>query len=222
MRLSELIFYLTLEWHAHKSEVKLDRRLAVSQIQVVVPVHVLFKSLFLVDCRLQIVVLFKRLFSVDFVTSVNVSVTVIRDLVFVKTTCLSLQWNLWKANLRNEDVLWNNYKDTSSGPKLLFSVQIALWNEDASVLGTLLARLKGVLISQVSLYKQPGWFLLDLMSILLLFYLFALRSNSPCSKEGEKVTLFFCNSLCTLSYGRALQKCRFMWNHVIERRAAFQ
>jgi hypothetical protein len=63
-----------------------------------------------------------------------------------------LQWNLWIATLRNEDILWN--KDTSSGPKLLFSVQIALWNEDTSELGTLLARPKGVLISQVSLYYQ--------------------------------------------------------------------
>jgi hypothetical protein len=62
---------------------------------------------------------------------------------------LLLQWNLWIATLRNEDILWN--KDTSSGPKLLFSVQIALWNEDTSELGTLLARPKGVLISQVSL-----------------------------------------------------------------------
>jgi hypothetical protein len=41
-----------------------------------------------------------------------------------------VQWNLWIATLRNEDILWN--KDTSSGPKLLFSVQIALWNEDTS------------------------------------------------------------------------------------------
>jgi hypothetical protein len=47
-----------------------------------------------------------------------------------------LQWNLWIATLQNEDILWN--KDTSSGPKLPFSVQIALWNEDTSELGTLL------------------------------------------------------------------------------------
>jgi hypothetical protein len=33
-------------------------------------------------------------------------------------------------------------------------VQIALWNEDASELGTLLARPKGVLISQVLLYQE--------------------------------------------------------------------
>jgi hypothetical protein len=59
-----------------------------------------------------------------------------------------LQWNMWIAALRNEDILWN--EDTSFGPKLLFSVQIALWNEDTSELGTLLARPKGVLISQVS------------------------------------------------------------------------
>jgi hypothetical protein len=39
-----------------------------------------------------------------------------------------LQWNLWITALRNEDILWN--KDTSSGPKLLFRVHIALWNED--------------------------------------------------------------------------------------------
>jgi hypothetical protein len=61
-----------------------------------------------------------------------------------------IQWNLWIATLRNEDILWK--KDTSSGPKLLFSVHIALWNEDTSELETLLARPKGVLISQVSLY----------------------------------------------------------------------
>jgi hypothetical protein len=61
-----------------------------------------------------------------------------------------IQWNLWIATLRNENILWN--KDTSSGLKLLFSVQIALWNEDTSELGTLMARPKGVLISQVSLY----------------------------------------------------------------------
>jgi hypothetical protein len=41
-----------------------------------------------------------------------------------------IQWNLWIATPRNEDILWN--KDTSSGPKLLFSVQNALWNEDTS------------------------------------------------------------------------------------------
>jgi hypothetical protein len=41
-----------------------------------------------------------------------------------------IEWNLWIATLRNEDILWN--KDTSSGPKLLSSVQIALWNEDTS------------------------------------------------------------------------------------------
>jgi hypothetical protein len=62
----------------------------------------------------------------------------------------TVQWNLWIATLRNEDILWN--KDTSSGPKLLFSVQIALWNEDTSELGTLSACPKDVLISQVSLY----------------------------------------------------------------------
>jgi hypothetical protein len=39
--------------------------------------------------------------------------------------------NLWIPTLQNEDILWN--KDTSSDPKLLFSVQIALWNEDTSV-----------------------------------------------------------------------------------------
>jgi hypothetical protein len=61
-----------------------------------------------------------------------------------------IQWNLWIATLRNEDILWN--KDTSSGPKLMFSMRIALWYEDTSGLGTLLARTKGVLISQVSLY----------------------------------------------------------------------
>jgi hypothetical protein len=61
-----------------------------------------------------------------------------------------LQWNLWKATLENEDILWN--KDTSSGPKLLNSVQIAPWKEHTSELGTLLARPKGVVISQVSLY----------------------------------------------------------------------
>jgi hypothetical protein len=44
------------------------------------------------------------------------------------------------SNPANEDILWN--KDTSSGPKLLFSVQIALWNEDNSELGTLMARPK--------------------------------------------------------------------------------
>jgi hypothetical protein len=43
---------------------------------------------------------------------------------------IAVQWNLWIATLWNEDILWN--KDTSSGPKLLFSVQIALWNEDTS------------------------------------------------------------------------------------------
>jgi hypothetical protein len=58
-----------------------------------------------------------------------------------------IQWNLW-----NEDILWN--KDTLSGPKLLFSVLIALWNGDTCELGTLLARPKGVLISQVSLYQS--------------------------------------------------------------------
>jgi hypothetical protein len=52
----------------------------------------------------------------------------------------------------NEDILC--HKDTSSGPKLLFLVQIALWNKDTSELGTLLARPKGVLISQVSLYTD--------------------------------------------------------------------
>jgi hypothetical protein len=41
-----------------------------------------------------------------------------------------VQWNLWIAPLQNEDILWN--KDTSSGPKLLSSVQIAPWNEDTS------------------------------------------------------------------------------------------
>jgi hypothetical protein len=63
---------------------------------------------------------------------------------------LPVQWNLWIATLWNEDIMWN--KDTLSGPELLFSVQIALWNEDTSQLGTLLACQKGVLISQVSLY----------------------------------------------------------------------
>jgi hypothetical protein len=61
------------------------------------------------------------------------------------------QWNLRIATLRNEDI-WRN-KDTSSGPKLLFSVLIALWNDDTSQLGTLLDRPKGVLILQVSLYN---------------------------------------------------------------------
>jgi hypothetical protein len=56
-----------------------------------------------------------------------------------------VQCNLWIATLRNEDILWN--KDTSSGPKLLFSVLIALWNENTSQSGTLLARPNGVLIS---------------------------------------------------------------------------
>jgi hypothetical protein len=65
---------------------------------------------------------------------------------------VDVQWNLWIAALWNEYILWN--KDTSVGPKLLFSVQIALWNEDTSQLGTLLARPKGVLISQVSLYCE--------------------------------------------------------------------
>jgi hypothetical protein len=50
---------------------------------------------------------------------------------------------------KSEDILWN--KNTLSGPKLLFSVQIAPWNKDTSELGTLLAGPKGVLISQVSL-----------------------------------------------------------------------
>jgi hypothetical protein len=60
-----------------------------------------------------------------------------------------IQWNLWIAALQNEDILWN--KDASSGPKQLFSMQNALWNKDTSKLSTLLARPKGVLISQVSL-----------------------------------------------------------------------
>jgi hypothetical protein len=60
-----------------------------------------------------------------------------------------IQWNLWIATLRNEDILWN--KDTLSGPKLPFSVLIALWNEDTSQLGTFLGGPKGVLISRVSL-----------------------------------------------------------------------
>jgi hypothetical protein len=51
-----------------------------------------------------------------------------------KHNVIIIQWNLWIATLRNEDILWN--KDTSSGPKLLFSTQIALWNEDTSQLGT--------------------------------------------------------------------------------------
>jgi hypothetical protein len=55
------------------------------------------------------------------------------------------------SSLQNEGILWN--KDTSSGLKLLFLVLIALWNEDTSQLGALLACPKGVLISQVSLYK---------------------------------------------------------------------
>jgi hypothetical protein len=63
-----------------------------------------------------------------------------------------LQWNLWIAALRNKDILWN--KNTSSGPKLLFTEQFAPWIEDTSELGTLLAHLKGVLISQVSRYVQ--------------------------------------------------------------------
>jgi hypothetical protein len=42
----------------------------------------------------------------------------------------NVQWNLWIAILWNEDILWN--KDTLSGPKLLFSVLITLWNEDTS------------------------------------------------------------------------------------------
>jgi hypothetical protein len=73
------------------------------------------------------------------------------------TSHLLVQWNLWITTLRNEDILWN--KDTSSGPKVLFSVQIALWNEDTSELGTLLVCPKGVLISQVSLYMyiSCGW-----------------------------------------------------------------
>jgi hypothetical protein len=69
-----------------------------------------------------------------------------------------VQWNLWIASLRIEDILWN--KDTLPGPKLLFSMQIDLWNEDTFELGTPLARPKGVLISQVSLYLHYRWRLL--------------------------------------------------------------
>jgi hypothetical protein len=43
---------------------------------------------------------------------------------------------------------------TSSGPKLLFSIQIGPWNEDTSELGTLLACPHGVFISQGSLHKK--------------------------------------------------------------------
>jgi hypothetical protein len=57
---------------------------------------------------------------------------------------------LWIATLQNENILWN--KDISSGPTLLFSEQIASFNEDTSELRTHLACPKGVLISQVSLY----------------------------------------------------------------------
>jgi hypothetical protein len=64
-----------------------------------------------------------------------------------------LKWNLWLWILQNEDSLWN--KDTSSCPKMSFSMQIALWNEGTSELGTILARRpKDVLISQVSLYVR--------------------------------------------------------------------
>jgi hypothetical protein len=49
--------------------------------------------------------------------------------------------------------LWN--KDTSSGPKLLFSVQIAPWNEDTSEIGAILAcPIDDVLTSQVLLYHN--------------------------------------------------------------------
>jgi hypothetical protein len=65
---------------------------------------------------------------------------------------LHLRWNFWITTLQNEDNLWN--KDTSSDPKLLLSGLIALWNENTYKLGTLLTRPKGVLISQVSLYKH--------------------------------------------------------------------
>jgi hypothetical protein len=68
-----------------------------------------------------------------------------------------LQWNLRITTLQNEGILWN--KDTSSSPKLLFSVQIALWN-DTSELGTVLVHPKGVFISQVSLYTI--WFSIHL------------------------------------------------------------
>jgi hypothetical protein len=56
----------------------------------------------------------------------------------VKTCEMKLQWN----------------KDIITGPKLLFSVQIAPWKDDTSEVGTLLTHPSGVLISQVSLYRH--------------------------------------------------------------------
>jgi hypothetical protein len=68
-----------------------------------------------------------------------------------------VQWNLWITIVHNNtDILC--YKDTSFGCRLLFSVQIAPWNADTSELQTLLARSKGVLISQVGLYKYAWHF----------------------------------------------------------------
>jgi hypothetical protein len=49
-----------------------------------------------------------------------------------------LQQNLWITALRNKDI--SVKKGHLTGPKLLFSVQIAPWNEDTSELGTLLVR----------------------------------------------------------------------------------
>jgi hypothetical protein len=60
-------------------------------------------------------------------------------------TGFAVQWNLWIATLWNGDILGN--KDTCSGPKLLFSMRIARWNENTFELRTLLAHPNGVLIS---------------------------------------------------------------------------
>jgi hypothetical protein len=76
------------------------------------------------------------------IVSTNCNMNCINDRLITRL----VQSNLWIATLRNEDILWN--KDISSGPKLLFSVQIALWNEDTSELG------KHWLVPRLSLFDR--------------------------------------------------------------------
>jgi hypothetical protein len=63
----------------------------------------------------------------------GVTVLLLTGFTVLLLTGLGVQWNLWIATLWNEDILWN--KDTSSGPKLLFTRRITLWNEDTSEIG---------------------------------------------------------------------------------------
>jgi hypothetical protein len=100
---------------------------------------------------------------------------------------MPIQWNLWIATLQNEDILWN--KDTSPGPKLLFSMQIDPWNEDTSELGTPLARPKGVLISQVSLYFVFHY-IRSLLHSLFIWWMSALCNCSFVVVNETKCMLF--------------------------------